>query len=234
MSRDAVLPKTILPTVSQTASQAPSSSPHFTYEYAQPENYHFCQDSVLFARFLANQIEVSEFGPDFRVLDVCAGCGVVGFELAHHISEIQNLDFLEIQNEFGDYFVQNLEMTGHDPERFRWVNRPYSSLLKEDVHSKYHLIVGNPPYFEPQEGALSPDHMNNRCRFFIDESFDMLVKAVTAALHPAGRAYLLVKPGSQHGRSQILQAQLAAGPDCAVERVADIRGTDVLRFRHRA
>jgi tRNA1(Val) A37 N6-methylase TrmN6 len=179
----------------------------FTYSYSQPAEYRFCQDSVIFPRVVADRVKLDE---NSRVLDLCAGCGVIGFELAFYLPQIKNLDFAEVQDSFRPHFEENLKITG---KNFRFLNMNYADLLKPEFEKTYDLIVANPPYFDPKEGKPSPVELNNRARFFIDSDFATLIKAVKHALKPGGEAYLLVK-----------DARAAAG-----EIVADIRGTKAIR-----
>lgn len=180
----------------------------FTYRYSQPPEYHFCQDSVIFSRFVADRVRVDA---DSKVLDVCAGCGVIGFEFSFYHPQIKHLDFLETQAAFRPHFEKNLEITGND---FRFLEMNYEGLLRPEFKHRYDLIIGNPPYFLPTEGKHSPVEINQRARFFMDSNFEALIRSVRHALKPAGEAYLLVK-----------NARATAG-----EIIGDIRGTKVIRI----
>jgi tRNA1Val (adenine37-N6)-methyltransferase len=201
----------------------------FTYSYEQPAEYRFCQDSIIFPWWVAEQLKQRlDVGPNFRVLDVCAGCGVIGLELAHYEPRLSAIDFLEVQGEFRDSFMKNLQITGRSDFRFLQMN--YRSLLETQSAETYDLIIGNPPYFLPTEGLQSPSVINNRCRFFIDSDLATLVLATFHALKPGGIAYLLVKSGQEHGRialndiTLLLAGQAAATVSVAVE----IRNTQVI------
>lgn len=207
-------------------------NPVFTYSYSQPDEYRFCQDSVILPRFIADQISGREISPSFRVLDVCAGCGVIGFELAFHEKRIEQIDFLEIQPEFEPYFRRNLEITGRQPgQGFQWLHGDFNQLGNSPSESKYDLIIGNPPYFYPGEGKLSPSRLQNRCRFFLDGDFLSLAQGVSRALQPEGEAYLLFKTGAQHGRHALRELQLRLAGTGSADVVADIRGTHVLKIK---
>jgi tRNA1(Val) A37 N6-methylase TrmN6 len=199
----------------------------FTYTYSQPEGYRFCQDSILFPHFVAGQI-----GPrvtaDTRLLDVCAGCGVVGFELQYHLPQIQRMDFLEIQDEFAAHFAANREITNNPHSRF--LNENYARLSMPEYASRYDFILGNPPYFMSDEGKLSGRSLNDRARFFIDEKFETLIEGVMHTLKPAGEAYLLVKSGGAHGRDSLREVRRICGVIARAEFIAPIRQTQILKI----
>ena len=185
-----------------------------------------------------------------RALDVCAGCGVMGLELLHALGEkaksLAEIDFLEIQARFEPYFRENtigyertqspaVETETATPNaerpspRLNWINDNYSRLSAPEFAGRYDLIIANPPYFEKSEGTLSENEMNNRARFFLDGSFDQLLKAVRNSLKPNGRAYVLMKSGKKHGRDAFTSARIELF-DCEVVRLADVRGTDLVRI----
>lgn len=169
-----------------------------TFHYSQPSEYHFSHDSVFLAREVferhADQLALS----DAQVLDVCAGCGIVGMDLIFHQLKEKffsgEVDFLEVQNIYQQHFEKNkASMQNHFPDRplrFNFLQKNYglSGIMK-----KYDLIVSNPPYFEVGKGALSPSEFKNRCRFFIDSDWQTLILFLKQSLKPDGNAYFLVR-----------------------------------------
>ena len=57
----------------------------FTFNYQQPNEYHFSHDSVFLARKAFEYVQSNYTSYD-QVLDLCAGCGVVGLDFFFHIS----------------------------------------------------------------------------------------------------------------------------------------------------
>lgn len=206
----------------------------FTYRYAQPAEYHFCLDSVLFPKFVAERLNAdgtaARIDCAFRALDVCAGCGVIGLELAFHVQQLAQMDFLELQSEFHEFFLQNRRIAGHD-ERFRFIEGNYANLLRPENANRYDLIVSNPPYFMPHEGRLSPSTLQNRCRFFLEGDLQTLLRGVTNALKSEGHAYILMKSGASHGRNAFRDAALMLAGRASLEIVADLRGTHIVELR---
>lgn len=200
----------------------------FTFQYAQPSEYHFCQDSILLAEFVARQIKNENVFEGFRALDLCAGCGVIGFELAYHLPNVQHVDFVEVQSLFEPYFQSNKEITGK--RQFRFLNQNYESLLNESG-GQYDLIVANPPYFSKNNGKLSGKPVQDRARFFLDSSFEKLLEAVVYLLKAKGTAFVLAKADDGTGRDLLRSTQLTLLGQAKVSIAADIRGTKVLRLQ---
>ena len=68
------------------------------HEYKQPSFYHFNEDSILLVKEALKLEEGIE-----SVLDLCAGCGVIGVEYAISNSKIKRLSFVELQKQFIKY-----------------------------------------------------------------------------------------------------------------------------------
>jgi tRNA1Val (adenine37-N6)-methyltransferase len=196
--------------------------------YAQPEEYHHCMDSVLLAEFVAQQLRGTPITPHFQALDLCAGCGVVGFELASHLPSIKNFHFVEVQSIFEAYFEKNKQLTGN--KNFRFLNQNYETMLL-DPGNQYDLIISNPPYFSMDEGKLSGQPIQDRARFFLDSTFEGLLKTVVHLLKPDGEAFLLVKSGEKHGRDVLRTIQLTLMGTAKASIATDIRGTCVLNLK---
>lgn len=210
----------------------------FTLAYQQPEEYRFCQDSVLLAEFVAEQLATLKLPSSFKALDLCAGCGVVGLELSYLRPEIRHFDFIEVQPLFKNYFDANLSLLGNR-ECFRFFSANYESLKDESWRAEneagpYDLIVANPPYFFENEGSGARKSVRNRCRFFIDSSFEALLDSIVSSLKPKGQAFVLVKSGEKHGRNLDRIVGLHLMGRATAQRVARIRGTDVLKITIKA
>lgn len=190
----------------------------FTYKYSQPDDYHFCLDSIILAEFVAEQI--TDCSQDLRVLDLCAGCGVVGLELAYHQPQIQKIDFVEIQNEFRKHFEANVRLANRTLDDFRFNNRDFRS-----HEGEYDLIVCNPPYFDASKGKLGKSQLKNRCHFYLDGSLQELLKNCERLMSGnKSKAFILVK--SEQLDEMNFNSIFSKRLHC--ETTADIRGTKVL------
>jgi tRNA1Val (adenine37-N6)-methyltransferase len=191
--------------------------------YSQPDEYHFCQDSILFAKFVASKTKA--IPQNFKALDLCAGCGVIGLELSHHIPDLKDFDFIEVQNLFEPHFESNKR--SFNKKDFRFLNCNFETLLNEKP-AQYDLIVANPPYFSSDEGRLSENQPQDRARFFIDSTFEKFVETILHLLKPEGEAYFLAKSGDIHGRNLLRTLQLIILGRRQPSIVGDIRGTKVV------
>ena len=134
---------------------------HFTISYSQPEEYRFSHDSVFLARRVFEDIRNGNTQPPRRLLDLCAGCGVIGLDLLLHM-ERENIplpetaDFVDVQAVYKEHWKQNvraLQPLLKKPPAFEYHAVNYAEL---HAATPYDLIVCNPPYFRTGHGRLSP------------------------------------------------------------------------------
>lgn len=203
--------------------------------YSQPEGYRFSHDSIELAQraaeFVTSRALKREGAtPKFRVLDLCAGCGVVGLELAKilkanevDVSGIE-VDFNEVQSAYEDHFRRNSDWAA-SWLKTRWLQMNYADLGGE----KYDLIVSNPPYFDRAHGNLPPCALKARARFFLDSDFETLLESVSSVLAPGGTALILVRDLKDHGiRRESSFTRVFGSNDW--EWLKPIRGTGLVRF----
>jgi tRNA1Val (adenine37-N6)-methyltransferase len=203
---------------------------HYTYDYFQPEEYKFSLDSVFFAQKIAKLIESTPDINNWKALDLCAGCGIIGFELSHHTQHQMKIDFLEVQSVYQSFFDKNKKMIYPEDtnDQFSFLNINYNQLLDKKFENTYDLIVCNPPYFFKEEGLLSPNDFKNRCRFFIDSDFETLIQAIVFSLKPNAKAYVLIRSGAHHGRSPIEAITRILGDNGTADIIDHVRGTDII------
>lgn len=201
----------------------------FTYHYMQPKEYRFSLDSIHLAACVAKELEFHPNLGQLRILDLCASCGVIGFELLWHLRSIKQCDFVEVQNIYTDYFHQNVAIVNRPELQLCWHLLNYDKLLSQAWENTYDLILSNPPYFQPEHGTLSPSQFKNRCRFFLDSSFEKFILAMVNALKLGGKAYFLLRPSLQHGYDLFAElTRLLQGTGITSQKISQVRGTDIV------
>lgn len=204
----------------------------FTYHYMQPDEYRFSLDSIELAKYVAYQMQAQKDLESLRVLDLCAGCGVIGFELAWHLKTLRQIDFIEVQDIYTDYFHQNIAIVNRPELQSRWHLTNYDALLKDSWKNQFDLIISNPPYFQAGHGTLSPSTFKNRCRFYLDSSFSNFILAMVNSLAEGGVAYFLLRPAQQRRRDLFSETQkLILDAAVSAAKVASIRGNNVILLR---
>lgn len=207
-----------------------SINTHFTFHYSQPDAYHFCHDSVFLAREVFARQQKAKVHA-LRVLDLCAGCGIVGLDFMFHCQKElgqmpESCDFVEVQEEYYSHFVLNAGQLGTHSTRLRFLVENYSKLL--DRHEQYDLILCNPPYFHLGQGKVSPSEFKNRCRFFMDSDLPTLIRSIQQSLAPQGRAYVLLRDGSDHGFDLFRHFQILLSPLFLARKCEPIRSSEMI------
>lgn len=212
--------------------------PVFTMEYDQPNEYRFSLDSVEAPKVVAQRClcalkDDSELEKlkSYRVLDLCAGVGVMGLELSFYLPQIAEFHFVEVQSIYRSYFCENLKRRARSDWAVYFHEMNYEKLIADPKwRGQFDLVLCNPPYFVPGQGLLSPSEFKNRCRFFLDSSFEKLVQAIAWVLKPQGEAYVLIRDLKDHGLSHLQTLLPETQRHLKISKVADIRGTDLFCF----
>jgi tRNA1Val (adenine37-N6)-methyltransferase len=199
-----------------------SVNPYYTFQYSQPDAYRFSHDSVFLARRAFELVRDSDLSRA-RVLDLCAGCGVVGLDFLFHLRDAglalpRHVDFLEVQEIYGSHFAANAAA---------FSNAHFLAGNYADLSGTYDLILCNPPFFRVGQGALSPNEFKNRCRFFIDSDFASLFLAIGRVLR--GQAYVLLRGLDDHGIDVEAEVRVLL-PGFGIERLGQVRGTGLIRI----
>lgn len=208
-------------------SEFPWDAPRFTCDYSQPVSYRFSLDSILLAKAAARDFRARPWAPEARVLDLCAGAGVVGLEFAFLEPRAKRFDFVEVQeSEYLPHFEANLEKAGPLGLEARWFGVNHTELARaEEFRGLYDLVLCNPPYFEPDRGLIPPDPLKARSRFFIDASFGDLVESLMHLMKSGGLAYVLTRDQKDHGDDRTRELERGLAGRARLLRTEDLRGT---------
>lgn len=151
----------------------------------QPESgYCYNSDSVFLYDF------ISSFKPRGKMLDVGAGCGVVGLLVARDNPKVE-LEAVEKQADFVEYAlnnarVNNIEYTLHKQD----------FLLLDEI-TKYDYIISNPPFYH--DGVTkSENEMLFNARYNINLPLKEFFKKVSRILKPKSH-FIFCYDASQFG-----------------------------------
>jgi tRNA1(Val) A37 N6-methylase TrmN6 len=137
----------------------------------QPESgYCYNSDSVFLYDF------ISSLKPKGRVLDVGAGCGIVGLLVARDFKKVE-LEAVEVQESFAKYATQNAKV---NEIAYRLHKKDFLD-LDEDV--KYDYIISNPPFY-PSGVTKSENEMLLKARYNVNLPLDKFFKKVSRLLKP--------------------------------------------------
>lgn len=152
-------------------------------DYLQPDFYRFNSDSLELVKWILSQVESTS-----SILDIGAGCGVIGFELARKLQP-EKLVLLEGQEDFKSYLTHNLSFLPLNTKCEIKIEL-FSQWKPKD---EFDLIVCNPPYYLPGRGEVSSDSRRGMARSFIRDDWRMLLMAIERSLSPKGQAFLVIK-----------------------------------------
>ncbi len=156
-------------------------------DYSQPDFYKFNSDSIDLINFIQEQTKFSD-----NILDLCAGCGVIGIELAKYY-QVKSVVFVEAQNEFFPYLAKNSD--SFIPNIKREILIQGLSEFNPDV--QFDLITCNPPYYLPGRGQISMNKNRSICRSFVLDGWGILFEKISASLRLGGKCYIVVKNDKQ-------------------------------------
>ena len=150
-------------------------------KYSQPKFYHFSDCSIKLASFVLSEVKLHQ---GLRVIDICAGSGVVGLELIQKAKANFSIDFCEIQQEFVTCLKENIKKAGG-------VNGEVFPIPFDQLSGCYDLILCNPPFFDLGEGRLPTNPKRMMAKYFSVGSFEMLYATFARLFSGAGELFTI-------------------------------------------
>jgi len=151
----------------------------------QPESgYCYNSDSIFLYDF------ISSFKPKGRVLDVGAGCGVVGLLVARDNPKVE-LEAVEKQEIFAHFCTTNARVNKIEYNLYR------SEFLDLEVEEKYDYIVSNPPFY-PEGATKSENEVLFNARYNVNLPLESFFKKVSQLLKPKAH-FIFCYDASQFG-----------------------------------
>ncbi len=146
------------------------------------KGYRFSIDSIL----LANLVHPPTKG---RILDLGAGCGVIGLILAKMHPGI-SVTGVEIQPQLVSRARRNAALNGLE-DRVEVVQGSYSNIGEILPEASFHYVVTNPPYRKVGTGRLNPMEEKAIARHEIYGGLEALMRAVAHVLVPKGKVGII-------------------------------------------
>jgi len=138
--------------------------------YQPQDGYCYNSDSVFLSDF------INSFKPKGRVLDVGAGCGIVGLLVAKENKKVE-LEAVEKQKTFVEYATINARVNKIPYKIY------HKSFLDFDEGTKYDYIISNPPFY-PEGAKKSVNEMLSIARYNNNLPLSDFFKKVSQLLKP--------------------------------------------------
>jgi len=137
----------------------------------QPQNGYCYNSDSLFLYDFINRLQ-----PKGTVLDVGAGCGVVGLLVARDNPQVK-LEAVEKQKDFIHYARTNARVNAIAYTLYE------GDFLSLDIQHKYDYIISNPPFY-PSGAQKSNNEMVYNARYNLHLPMDAFFKKVSQLLKP--------------------------------------------------
>jgi tRNA1(Val) A37 N6-methylase TrmN6 len=152
--------------------------------YQPQEGYCYNSDSVFLYDF------IDSFNPKGKVLDVGAGCGVVGLLVARDNQKVE-LEAVEKQDAFVEYATINARVNDIKYKIHK------SDFVDLDETIKYDYIISNPPFYH-EKASVSKNEMLFNARYNINLPLKAFFKKVSRLLKPRAH-FIFCYDASQFG-----------------------------------
>lgn len=156
------------------------------FNYLQPPQYHFSQDSVLLANYLANLARQQNFK---NICEIGSGCGVISIEFIIKSDIRAHFDLIEVQDAFTVPLKSNLFQLSQMNEST--VNIIHKNFSEYTPSKKIDLFYFNPPFSFIGEGRRSKNIVKDRCHFIEKDELQSICKKVREICHK-GTHFVLV------------------------------------------
>ena len=150
--------------------------------YQDNNLYKFTSDSIKLAKFC--KIKHSD-----NVLDMCAGCGVVGL-YSYSISKYNSLTFNEIQPKMCDLIQKNINLNNLQ-DRCKVICKDLALMKVQDFDKPLDVIICNPPYFK-LNGKIKKDDNVAMCRHEIYTNLSSIINTASKLIKDKGKFYFII------------------------------------------
>ncbi len=150
--------------------------------YQDEKLYKFTSDAIKLAKFC--RIKSSD-----KVLDMCAGCGVVGL-YAYSINKCDKIYFNDIQPQMCKLLDKNIKLNNLQ-DSAKVICKDLAELSIDDFEKALDVIMCNPPYFK-LNGKITPREDIAICKHEIATNLQTIISKAGKLIKPKGRFYLVI------------------------------------------
>ncbi len=148
------------------------------------DGYRFSVDPVLLAHFV-------RLGKEEKVLDLGAGCGVLGLILLYRsASQISSLTCFELQPRLAELCRENIRLNRFQ-EKMEVLEGDLRTILSSLEPESYSTVVCNPPFYKEGSGRSSASQEALVARHQVACNLEEILSAAAAVLHNRGRLFMV-------------------------------------------
>ena len=150
--------------------------------YQDNNLYKFTSDAIKLAKFC--KVKKTD-----NVLDMCAGCGVVGFYV-YALNKCSKIYFNEIQSQMCGLIDKNIELNNLR-DKCKIINADLNMLEPCNFDKPLDVIVCNPPYFK-LNGKIKEREDLAICRHEVKTNLQQIVSKSSKLIKEQGKLYLII------------------------------------------
>lgn len=148
------------------------------------DGYRFSIDPVLLAHFV-------RLGKDEILLDLGAGCGVLGLILLYRAaSRIRSLTAFELQTGLAELSRENMRLNRYE-EKMKVVEGDLRNIFNFLEPESYSTVVCNPPFYKAGSGRSSTNSEALVARHQVACSLEEILSAAAAVLQNRGKLFMI-------------------------------------------
>jgi len=144
--------------------------------YQPDSGYCYNSDSILLYGF------ITQFNPKGKLLDVGAGCGIVGLLVARDFPSL-TLESVEKQSIYAEFARRNAQINGIGYTLHE------GNFLELGSHGTYDWIVSNPPFYH-EGSARSENEMLHQARYNVHLPIAPFITKISKLLKSNGEAII--------------------------------------------